>query len=237
MLDYFKTRRRILMGSGVSIDPILENNDWETIAQIAKAGLAQKYWNIGDTKTLLIDGETHKAQIVAFDQYDVTDSSAYGRSKAGIVFQTKGLLERIFPMNEEEDNSGGYAYMTGRSVIQDLVVLSEVGHLAIEVQIPCSGYSNSKLLPLKGFLPSEYEVFGTKTHEKVAMGTRYAFYANGGETRKYRYHTTSYGYDWWLRSAPSGYTNTWVIVSANGNLSTDYVDQSMKNRVAPCFCL
>lgn len=73
-------------------DPILENNSWETIAEVAAAGKAQEYWNIGDTKILYDSGGMTKystARIVAFDHYDYTDTdSTYngGKNKTAITF-------------------------------------------------------------------------------------------------------------------------------------------------------
>ena len=40
----------------VHIDPVLNNNSWETISKISQAGLAAQYWNVGDTKDIVING-------------------------------------------------------------------------------------------------------------------------------------------------------------------------------------
>ena len=38
------------------VDPVLNNNSWETISKISQAGLAAQYWNVGDTKDIVING-------------------------------------------------------------------------------------------------------------------------------------------------------------------------------------
>lgn len=39
-----------------NVDPVLNNNSWETISKISQAGLAAQYWNVGDTKDIVING-------------------------------------------------------------------------------------------------------------------------------------------------------------------------------------
>ena len=45
-----------LLKAPVHIDPVLNNNSWETISKISQAGLAAQYWNVGDTKDIVING-------------------------------------------------------------------------------------------------------------------------------------------------------------------------------------
>lgn len=41
---------------GSSIDPILNNNDWETISAVSQRGKAENYWSVGDTKQITLNG-------------------------------------------------------------------------------------------------------------------------------------------------------------------------------------
>ena len=45
-----------LLKTPVNVDPVLNNNSWETISKISQAGLAAQYWNVGDTKDIVING-------------------------------------------------------------------------------------------------------------------------------------------------------------------------------------
>lgn len=47
------------VGSIPTIDPVLENNSWKTIAEVWRAGKMFDYWSVGDTKTDVgVDGVT-----------------------------------------------------------------------------------------------------------------------------------------------------------------------------------
>lgn len=65
-------------GSGAdAVDPVLENNSWETIQKVVSEGRAQEVgWSIGDTKTLNINGEVKTARIIGFD-HDAENSATF----------------------------------------------------------------------------------------------------------------------------------------------------------------
>ena len=42
----------------LGIDPILENNSWEVIGQVAQSGLADMFWDIGDSKIINFKSKT-----------------------------------------------------------------------------------------------------------------------------------------------------------------------------------
>lgn len=60
-----------------SISSILEENSWETIREISDAGIGSQYWNIGDSKMIVMNGEigssvsvngaVWRAYIIGFD--------------------------------------------------------------------------------------------------------------------------------------------------------------------------
>ena len=41
----------------ISASAILNDNDWATISAISSAGLANNYWNVGDIKTIVVNGQ------------------------------------------------------------------------------------------------------------------------------------------------------------------------------------
>lgn len=45
-----------LLPSEIGADPILNNNSWETISKISKAGTGNLYWDIGDCKAVTLNG-------------------------------------------------------------------------------------------------------------------------------------------------------------------------------------
>ena len=42
---------------GINASATLNDNDWATISNVSSAGLASNYWNIGDTKTIILNGQ------------------------------------------------------------------------------------------------------------------------------------------------------------------------------------
>ena len=42
---------------GIRASATLNDNDWATISNVSSAGLASNYWNVGDTKTIIINGQ------------------------------------------------------------------------------------------------------------------------------------------------------------------------------------
>ena len=42
---------------GIRASATLNDNDWATISSISSAGLASSYWNVGDTKTIILNGQ------------------------------------------------------------------------------------------------------------------------------------------------------------------------------------
>lgn len=112
----------------VVADPVLNNNSWETISKISRAGKAAKYWNIGDTKDIVINGKvgnstftnlTVQAFIIGIDHNAAMEGQhlihfqigkisnvlvGFVDSKYGSYVSTAGY----FTMNTSEANSGGW---------------------------------------------------------------------------------------------------------------------------------
>ena len=42
---------------GISASATLNDNDWATISNVSNAGLANNYWNVGDIKTIVVNGQ------------------------------------------------------------------------------------------------------------------------------------------------------------------------------------
>ena len=76
------------VGSGTpkSYDPILANNTWEQINDVANEGIAASVWNIGDEIDItLTTGENFICVIAGFDHHQLAD----GSGTAAITFSTK----------------------------------------------------------------------------------------------------------------------------------------------------
>lgn len=88
------------------------------------------------------------------------------------------------------------------------------------------------------FLLSEFEVFGSisygNTNEKNKQA-QYAYYSAGNSKIKYKHDGTSTAAYWWLRSPYASYSNSFVIVYADGTVY--YGTASISLGFAPGFCV
>ncbi len=225
-----------MLEGGVSADPILENNDWETISKIARAGKAAEFWNIGDTKNITLFGSTTFAmRIIGFDHDDVTDPTAYGRAKAGITFESvilpiKGIVNKSYPM------TGGWGSCWLRNTTLPNYYNATSDDLK-NVIVPVNktyalSSSNIQTISDKLFLLSMWEYLGSNGRSLAQEGNRYAFYAAGNSTRKQYNGKDSY---YWTRSA--GDENIYyfgVLTTANKGTNVAYVDSSYGVPIAFC---
>lgn len=122
------------------IDPVLNNNDWATIRAVSDAGLAANYWNVGDRKGVVLNGqvgnlsfnnETYYCYIIGFDHNASLEGNNYIHFQFGFsalsggkhiaftdsrynTFVTSGSW---FNMNNSDSNSGGWSASSMRNNI------------------------------------------------------------------------------------------------------------------------
>lgn len=115
-------------------DKILENNDWATIKKVSSTGNASQYWSIGDTKSIILNGN---ALGVAFNNLPINvfiigidhNSTQEGTNKIHFqigktnnvlvgLFYMSGIYGKGGQMNTTQSNSGGWqsSYMRNYSL-------------------------------------------------------------------------------------------------------------------------
>lgn len=205
------------------VDPVLANNSWEKISAVARSGKASQYWNVGDTKPMTVAGITYNMQIMDFDMYDVADSTSYGRTKAGIVFQYKEVTDTSDTWGDTKAN------------IDDWITnYSEAKEFIPTIKYPALASYNATtptIYEAKGISPSEQEVLGTTTYEGIAVGTQYAFYAAGNSAIKSTLSGTKKG--WWTRSLNKSNSTSHIFVNTTGKATTSFSGYGS----SPVFCL
>ena len=112
----------------VHVDPVLNNNSWETISKISQSGLAAQYWNVGDTKDIVINGTvgattftnlTVQAFIIGIDHNAAREGQhlihfqigKIGGKLVGLVdgnYDSYTSTTGAFTMNTSRTNSGGW---------------------------------------------------------------------------------------------------------------------------------
>lgn len=126
------------------VDATLNNNDWETIKQVAYASEGANYWSVGDTKQITINGKLSDGltlnnystwvYIIGFDHNKDVEGTgiAFGGFKTAqangtdiclcdSAYQTAKSSGQWFNMNNFASNTGGWKNSRMRSTTLPLV--------------------------------------------------------------------------------------------------------------------
>ena len=126
------------------VDATLNNNDWETIKQVADASAGANYWSVGDTKQITINGKVSDGltlsnyqtwvYIIGFDHNSSVEGTgiAFGGFKTAASggidvalcdsgYNTNKTSGQWFNMNNSNTNSGGWSSSRMRSTTLPLV--------------------------------------------------------------------------------------------------------------------
>ena len=181
---------------------------WGDISRIAAAGDAQKYFNVGDEKTVeLSTGEVITLVILGFNHDDLTSGG-----KAPITVGMKNLLATRYRMNSSNTNAGGW----DNSEMRTTTMQTLLGQLPSDLQAviksvnkkATSGSASTTITTSsdKLFLFSEVEIDGTTSSWYVSEGEQYEYWktVKNGKTSADRIKYSSNGGGsadwWWLRS-------------------------------------
>lgn len=214
-----------------SIDPLFANNSWEDIIAVCQSGSVPDTWEVGDQKTMTINGTNYAVDIIGKNHDEYSSGSGY----APLTFQLHQC--RLYSkMNDSDTNTGGFT----SSYIHTTVLPNELSRMPSAVSSAIrevkkitteGGYSSTlKTTNEKLFLLSEKEVFNTNRHSKVAEGKQYEYYANGGSLVK---TTSGTKKGWWLRS-PYAISTTMFCLASNGSLQLD--QPTYEHGVSYAFC-
>ena len=216
----------------------LESLSWPVVSSVSESGRASSLWNIGDEKTLTVNGVSYTAVIVGFDHDNLTTPIGV-RTKAGITFQLKDCLATTYPMEASDINTNGW----GGCVMRQTTMATLFNQLPSALRdaikhvnkLTSAGNQSSNILTSSDrlFLLSEMEVFGTITSSKAGEGSQYAYYAAGNSTIKYRSGSASH---WWERSPTGSSATGFCHVHSSGTAANTYTASSSYG-VAFGFCV
>lgn len=232
-------------------DPILDNNSWETISLIARAGRASQYWNIGDYKSQVIGGVLWRCSVVDFDHDIVTNPDEYGKETAGITFQFGRLYPNATPGLYETArlaNTNAYAGGWAACVMRITHCTGLYNNMPDDIKLYMVSVNKSTAQPHVGtiditsdviFIPSVAEVYGDiVTNQFDGEGTQYAAYTSGSGYI-IRYNTNNAAAAYWTRSpragTTSGATQTF-FVSTSASVGSQTPNQ-LGSYFAPMFCV
>ena len=237
-VDYTLSVIGILYVYPFEVGATLEDTTWDNIDLVGRMGKAQDYWNIGDTKTVAVNGVNYTFKIIGFD-HDTLNTSIGTRTKAPITFQMANCLSTKYAMNSTNSNTGGWR---DSSLRNELSVM--VSQLPLSLQNVLKTVDKHSTLSIAGsniieqitqdklFLLSEKEVFGTYSYSYMEDSSRYSYYANGNAIVK---TVGEVAENWWERSIYKNDSQGFCRVSNDG--SADFYSATSLAGVSFAFCV
>ena len=211
---------------------------WDVVASCAKKGVAKYLWNIGDKKTLTVDGVTYTAVIIGFDHDNVANAGSYGRSKAGITWQLLDCLNTTYQMNSSNTNNGGWTSCAMRTSTMATLLgklpTALKNNIVPVTKLTSAGNQSTQINSTTDslFLLSEIEIFGATQYSKAGEGVQYEYYAAGNPTVK-KVNGSANG--WWERSPDGSNTTGFCLVNRGGD--ADSGSANITYGVAFGFCV
>lgn len=218
VFGYDSTNKIIKAGDGttawktlpilLSTDFSFEKASWSDIAALSESGSADKYFSVGDEKTIsLTTGEQVTLVILGFDHDDLT-----GGGKAGMTIGMKNLLATTYRMNATATNEGGWDESEMRTSTMATLLSQLPSDLQgvikqVNKKATAGGASTSITTSAdKLWLLAEVEVDGTTSAGYADEGEQYEYWKTvkdgtvAADRIKYLSNGSGSANYWWLRS-------------------------------------
>ena len=218
----------------LSTDFSFEKASWSDIAALSESGSADKYFSVGDEKTIsLTTGEQVTLVILGFDHDDLT-----GGGKAGISIGMKNLLATKYRMNATATNEGGWDESEMRTSTMATLLSQLPSDLQgvikqVNKKATAGGASTSITTSAdKLWLLAEVEVDGTTSAGYADEGEQYEYWKTvkdgtvAADRIKYLSNGSGSAYSWWLRSPHfsnstsfRSFYSTGTVIDSNANVA------------------
>ena len=227
----------------LSTDFSFEKASWSDIAALSESGSADKYFSVGDEKTIsLTTGEQVTLVILGFDHDDLT-----GGGKAGMTIGMKNLLATTYRMNATGTNAGGWdesEMRTSTMVTLLLQLPSDLQSVIKQVNKKATAGSQSTSITTsadKLWLLAEVEVDGTTSAGYADEGEQYEYWKTvkdgtvAADRKKYLSNGSGSARTWWLRSPFVSISGNFRHISSSGSVNYSYAYNS--SGVSFGFCV
>ena len=232
---------------------------WARIAEIAESGEAEKYFAVGDTKTIAFNfsgtTENVKARIIGFNHDDLAD----GSGKAGIsIALSQGIANNAAMVKENTSYGTGYIWKTSasrtllnsgavynalpselRSVLKSVTKISNAGYGkdwgGLEKNVLYETTDKVWLLS-----STEFGVDNAYSSSYVALGQGkpYAYYADGNATKRKMTTTANKNFFIPTRSMQTQYAAASVVIkSIDGSVYNAAIDGTTTSPRMFGFCI
>lgn len=237
VFGYDSTNKIIKAGDGttawktlpilLSTDFSFEKASWSDIAALSESGSADKYFSVGDEKTIsLTTGEQVTLVILGFDHDDLT-----GGGKAGMTIGMKNLLATTYRMNATATNEGGWDESEMRTSTMATLLSQLPSDLQgvikqVNKKATAGGASTSITTSAdKLWLLAEVEVDGTTSAGYADEGEQYEYWKTvkdgtvAADRIKYLSNGSGSANTWWLRSPNVSHSTYFRTFSSTGIVS------------------
>ena len=236
VFGYDSTNKIIKAGDGttawktlpilLSTDFSFEKASWSDIAALSESGSADKYFSVGDEKTIsLTTGEQVTLVILGFDHDDLTSGG-----KAGMTIGMKNLLATTYRMNATGTNAGGWDESEMRTSTMATLLSqlpSDLQGVIKQVNKKATAGSQSTSITTsadKLWLLAEVEVDGTTSAGYADEGEQYEYWKTvkdgtvAADRIKYLSNGSGSAYSWWLRSPYVSSSNSFRCIISAGDV-------------------
>ena len=240
VFGYDSTNKIIKAGDGttawktlptlLSTDFSFEKASWSDIAALSESGSADKYFSVGDEKTIsLTTGEQVTLVILGFDHDDLTSGG-----KAGMTIGMKNLLATTYRMNATGTNAGGWDESEMRTSTMATLLSqlpSDLQGVIKQVNKKATAGSQSTSITTsadKLWLLAEVEVDGTTSAGYADEGEQYEYWKTvkdgtvAADRIKYLSNGSGSANYWWLRSPNVGDSAFFRYFTSTGGVSNGY---------------
>ena len=204
------------------VSTVLAENSWATIGQVCAEKKHKDYWQVGDEKDIVVNGETLTLAIMDFDHDDLAD----GSGKAPITFGLKNLMAETRVINSTRTNVGGFTGSEIYAWLQNTLLSalpSDLKNVIKSVNKKTSAGSGSSTIntnAMKLFLFSEVEITGSATDSVIGEGTQYSYFATVTNRIKKLQNGAGSVTVWFERSPRN--VGSYDFCSINNNGSSSY---------------
>lgn len=253
VFGYDSTNKIIKAGDGttawktlpilLSTDFSFEKASWSDIAALSESGSADKYFSVGDEKTIsLTTGEQVTLVILGFDHDDLT-----GGGKAGMTIGMKNLLATTYRMNATVTNEGGWDESEMRTSTMATLLSQLPSDLQgvikqVNKKATAGGASTSITTSAdKLWLLAEVEVDGTTSAGYADEGEQYEYWKTvkdgtvAADRKKYLSNGSGSANGWWLRSPSVSNSSGFRYIGSSGTVS--YITANLTYGVSFGFCI
>ena len=244
VFGYDSTNKIIKAGDGttawktlptlLSTDFSFEKASWSDIAALSESGSADKYFSVGDEKTIsLTTGEQVTFVILGFDHDDLTSGG-----KAGMTIGMKNLLATTYRMNATGTNAGGWDESEMRTSTMATLLSqlpSDLQGVIKQVNKKATAGSQSTSITKsadKLWLLAEVEVDGTTSAGYADEGEQYEYWKTvkdgtvAADRIKYLSNGSGSAHTWWLRSPNVSGSSTFRYIFSTGTVNNSTANSS-----------